>query len=130
MASGTYDEVLTTNVEAHIKYRACEGATRYLVWIIIEHEYNKKKMVIAVAHPRPVKYLGGRFLGKKSREFPSSLVPAGRFPVVAGSRRKFSRGGRFPYNNFRAFPWWLFPAGRVHVMAMSRSNNPVNSGGG
>ena len=58
---------------------------------------NTKKSVIAVAHPSPVKYHDGRFLGKISHEFPW-VVPAGRFPVVAGSRRKFSLGGRFPYN--------------------------------
>ena len=40
-------------------------------WYGLLMSTNKaKKSVIAVAHPRPVKYHGGRFLGKKSREFP------------------------------------------------------------
>ena len=63
MTPSTYDEVPTADVEARVKYRACEGATRYLVWIINEYKYNKKSF-IAVAHLRTVKYHGGRFLGK------------------------------------------------------------------
>ena len=58
----------------------------------------------------------------KSREFPWWLLPAGRFPVVAGSRRKFSRGGRFRYKKSRAFPWWLVPR-----EGFTRWPNPVQT---
>ena len=90
MTPGTYDAVLTADVEAHIKYRAWEGSTRYLVWIINEYKYSKKKSVVAVAHPRPMKY-HGRFLGK------NPLIP-----VVTSSRGKILRGGRFPQEDL---PW-------------------------
>ena len=68
---------------------------------------------------------GGRL--QKSREFPWWLLPAGRFPVVAGSRGMFSRGGRFLYKKSREFPWWLVPAVRVSVEASSRPKTPLNS---
>ena len=67
---------------------------------------------------------GGRL--QKSREFQWRL-PAGRFPVVAGCRGKFSRDGRILYKKSRELPWWLVPAGRVRVEASSRPKIPVNS---
>ena len=79
-----------------------------------------------MARSRPVKSHGGHFLGKKINNPPAvNSVPAGRFPVMAGSRTNYlvnSRDGKFPREEFpwrpfsqkifHEFPWWLNPTGK------------------